>query len=83
MPCTFNNWSTAHNNFLKTTGIAHFTRHDLRRTYSTVMAEWTPPHILSRLLAHSEGGVTSIYNRYAYIHEMRPAILPYEAGLPH
>ena len=81
MPCTFNNWSTAHTNFLKASGIPHFTRHDLRRTYSTVMAEWTPPHVLSRLLAHAEGGVLPIYNRYAYITEMRQAVLTYERWL--
>ncbi len=48
MPCAFKNWSTAHTSFLKATGLPHFTRHDLRRSWSTVMAEWTPPHLLSR-----------------------------------
>jgi integrase len=67
MPCTFSNWSTAHTRFLAVSGINHFTRHDLRRTYATVMAEWTPPHLLSRLLAHAEGGVLPIYNRYMYL----------------
>ena len=57
LPCTFNNWSNSHAKFLKGSGLDHFTRHDLRRTYSTIMAEWTPPHLLSRLLAHAEAGV--------------------------
>ena len=78
MPCAFNNWSTAHTSFLKDTGLPHFTRHDLRRSWSTVMAEWTPPHLLSRLLAHAEGGVLPIYNRYQYLTEMRDAILAFE-----
>jgi integrase len=78
MPCAFNNWSTAHTSFLKATGLPHFTRHDLRRSWSTVMAEWTPPHLLSRLLAHAEGGVLPIYNRYQYLTEMRDAILAFE-----
>ncbi len=45
------------------------------------MAEWTPPHLLSRLLAHAEGGVLPIYNRYAYLAEMREAVLTYERWL--
>jgi integrase len=78
MPCTFNNWSMAHTSFLTATKIPHFTRHDIRRSYATVMAEWTPPHLLSRLLAHAEGGVLPIYNRYQYFSEMREAILAFE-----
>jgi integrase len=80
-PCGFNNWSTAHTSFLKTAGLAHFTRHDLRRTYSTATAEWTLPHVLSRLLAHAEGGVLPIYNRYAYLAEMREAVLKWDEYL--
>jgi integrase len=80
-PCPFTNWSTAHTNFLKATGLPHFTRHDIRRSYATHMAEWTPPHVLSRLLAHAEGGVLPIYNRYRYIAEMREAVLTYERWL--
>ena len=78
LPCTFNNWSNSHAKFLKGSGLDHFTRHDLRRTYSTIMAEWTPPHLLSRLLAHAEAGVLPVYNRYAYRAELREAVLTYE-----
>jgi integrase len=81
IPLTFNNWSNSHTAFLKATELAHFTRHDLRRSYSTVMAEWTPPHLLSRLLAHAEGGVLPVYNRYAYRAELREAVLTYERWL--
>jgi integrase len=81
MPCTFNNWSTAHTRFLAVSGIKHFTRHDLRRTYATVMAEWTPPHLLSRLLAHAQSGVLPVYNRYQYLAEMREAALTFERWL--
>ena len=44
----------------------------------TVMAEWTPPHLLSRLLAHAEGGVLPIYVRYQYLTEMREVVLAFE-----
>jgi integrase len=84
LPCTFNNWSNAHVDFLKVSGIAHFTRHDLRRSYSTIMAQWTPPHVLERFLAHTKGqisGVAAIYNRHSYMDEMREAVLTYERWL--
>jgi integrase len=84
IPLTFNNWSRSHSAFLKDTRLAHFTRHDIRRSYATIMAQWTPPHVLDRLLAHTRGqisGVSAIYNRHAYIAEMREAILTYERWL--
>jgi integrase len=81
MPCAFNNWSTAHTTFLKASGLAHFTRHDIRRSYATAMAAWTPPHLLSRLLAHAEAGVLPVYNRYAYRAELREAVLTFEHWL--
>jgi integrase len=81
MPCTFNNWSDAHKAFLKASGLTHFTRHDLRRSWATVMAEWTPPHLLSSLLAHAEAGVLPVYNRYAYRAEKAEAIQRFEAYL--
>jgi integrase len=81
VPCTFTNWSNAHRAYLTGSGLAHHTRHDLRRSYSTVMAEWTPPHLLSRLLAHAQPGVLPVYNRYAYLTEMREAVLTFESWL--
>jgi integrase len=84
IPMTFNNWARSHNAFLKATGLSHFRRHDLRRTYATIMAQWTPPHVLDRLLAHTRGqisGVAAIYNRHAYLTEMREAVLNFERWL--
>jgi integrase len=81
IPLTFNNYSNSHSAFLKATKLPHFTRHDLRRSYATVMAEWTAPHVLDRLLAHTRGqisGVAAIYNRHAYLSEMREAVLTFE-----
>ena len=81
MPCTFTSWSKEHASLLKATGLPHFTRHDIRRSWASAMAEWTPPHLLSRLLAHAEGGVLPIYNRYQYLSEMREAVLTFERWL--
>jgi integrase len=83
-PCTFNNWSTAHSLLLRDTGLEHFTRHDLRRVYATVMARWTLPHVLQCLLAHRTGpisGIHAIYNRHTYWDEMNSASLQLEEFL--
>lgn len=81
----FNNYGNAHNGFLRHCGIAHFTRHDLRRTYSTGLARLgVPPHVIERLLDHSTGtisGVAATYNRYSFMPEMRQAVDRWEAHL--
>jgi integrase len=52
-----------------------FVAHDLRRTATTFMARMgVLPHILGRVLNHSDGSVTSIYNRYDYEKEKREAL---------
>jgi integrase len=51
-----------------------FTSHDLRRTVATRLAESLGDQgdkVVRRVLGHSDGGVTAIYNRYAYVREMR------------
>lgn len=74
-----------HTTFLKESGIAHFTRHDLRRTYATHMAQLgIAPHIIERLLDHQGGtisGVAAIYNRHHFLAEMRLAVEAFEAHL--
>ncbi|MBV8739607.1 MAG: integrase arm-type DNA-binding domain-containing protein [Alphaproteobacteria bacterium] len=83
----YNNFSNDHRAFLKLSSVTHFTRHDLRRTYSTIHASiGTPPHITERLLAHkngteSGGPIAKIYNRYQYRAEMRAAVEAYEEWL--
>ena len=66
-------------------GVSNWTLHDLRRTFSTIHAAiGTPPHITERLLNHASGvlsGVAAIYNRHAYMDEMRAAIAKYEGHL--
>lgn len=49
--------------------------HDLRRTASTLMAATgVPEKLIPRILGHQDGTVTAIYNRYAYVREMRAAL---------
>jgi integrase len=63
---------------LKDTGLAHFTLHDLRRTYATLHAKMgTPVHVSERLLNHVSGtisGVAAVYNRHSYQEEMQVAV---------
>lgn len=54
-----------------------FTSHDLRRTVATRIAEVLGENgdkLVKRVLGHSDGSVTSIYNRYAYVREMRQVL---------
>jgi integrase len=51
-----------------------FTSHDLRRTVATRLAEALGEEgdkLIKRVLGHSDGSVTAIYNRYGYVREMR------------
>ena len=82
----WNGWSNGKKRIDRFVDIPHWTIHDLRRTYSTIMAEiGTPIHITERLLNHASGtttsGVIGIYNRYSYMDEMRTAQLSYEKCL--
>ena len=56
--------------------IAHFTPHDLRRTAATHMTDSGIPRNpdLSRVLNHSENGVTAVYDRYSYDKEKKLAL---------
>ena len=78
----FNNWSNSHRVLLRETGLAHFTRHDLRRTTATLLARLrVAPHIIEQLIAHRSGvisGVSAIYNRFEYFEEQRDALLRLE-----
>jgi integrase len=67
------------------TGTSGFSLHDLRRTFSTRMAELgTPIVVTEKLINHVSGthtGVQAIYNRYSYLKEQREAVLLYEQYL--
>ena len=59
-------------------GVSGWTFHDLRRTAATGMARLeVPPHVVERVLNHVSGtfaGVAGIYNRFAYLPEMRKGL---------
>ena len=69
-----------------TDGVDGWTLHDLRRTFATRLAEMkVEPHIVERLLNHKLGSISNktggivsavaeVYNRAAYMSEMRDAI---------
>ena len=65
--------------------IAHWTLHDLRRTFATNLAALgTPIHVTEKLLNHvsgTTGGLVGIYQRHAYADEMREAITAWEVRL--
>jgi integrase len=74
-------------------GVPGWTLHDLRRTFATRLAELkVAPHVVERLLNHKMGGITNktggivsavaeVYNRAAYLPEMREAIALWEQYL--
>ena len=54
-----------------------FSSHDLRRSVATRLGEALGDEgekLVKRVLGHSDGSVTAIYNRYAYVREMRRAL---------
>jgi integrase len=60
------------------------TSHTLRRTVATRFAEILGDEgdkLIKRVLGHSDGSVTAIYNRYGYVREMRRALEAWAAEL--
>jgi integrase len=56
-------------------GVADFTPHDLRRTAASHMTSIGVPRlVVSKLLNHTERGVTAVYDRYGYDREKREAL---------
>ena len=83
---SFNGWSRAKRDFDTTLeNVEPYTLHDIRRTFSSMLAkQGTPIHVTERLLNHASGtisGVAAIYNRHSYIDEMRAATERLEACL--
>ncbi len=82
----FNGWGKPKAALDKACGVIDWTLHDLRRTYSSTMAALGVPQVVvEKLLNHVSGGtlspIASVYNRHAYMNEMREAVLRYEAYL--
>jgi integrase len=71
---------TAVQSRLKRAGL-NWTPHDLRRTFATRVAEFTPPHVVEKLLNHSMQGVAAIYNRHDYREERISATKSWSAAL--
>ncbi|MDJ0977265.1 MAG: site-specific integrase [Erythrobacter sp.] len=79
----FNGWGKCKQVFDgKLTGVEPYVLHDLRRTYSSTMAQLgTPIHVTEKLLNHVSGtisGVAAVYNRHSYLDEMREAVSSYD-----
>jgi integrase len=81
----FNGWSKCKAALDKRANIAPWTLHDLRRTFAIDLAQMgVAPHIVERLINHVTGtisGVAAIYNRHAYMDEMREVIVAWEKRL--
>lgn len=81
----FNGWGKSKINFDEPFYVAPYTLHDLRRTYSSKMAELgTLLHVTEKLLNHISGsisGIAAVYNRYSYMEEMREAVENYDRFL--
>src|SRR6185437_1871623 len=61
-----------------------FSSHDLGRTVATRLAESlgdAGDKLVKRVLGHSDGSVTAIYNRYGYVKEMRKALEQWASDL--
>jgi integrase len=81
----FSGWSKSKPKLDRLCGAEHWTLHDLRRTFATQLAGLgVAPHVIERLLNHASGrisGVAAVYNRYAYLTEMREAVSRFETKL--
>jgi integrase len=81
----FNGWPKCKVEFDRKCGVADWTIHDVRRTVATNLAALSvPPHVTERILNHVSGtvsGVAAIYNRHAYLDEMREAFAAWEKHL--
>jgi integrase len=81
----FSGYSPSKAHLNKKAPIPPWTLHDLRRTMDTNLASIkTPLEVTEKLLNHVSGklsGVAAIYNRYAYLDEMREALNRWESHL--
>jgi integrase len=79
---TINGWSKLKPAFDRACPLAAWTLHDLRRTTATNLAALgVPVHVTEKLLNHvsgTMGGIVAVYQRHAYLNEMREAIAKLE-----
>jgi integrase len=70
-----------HNN-LSRIGIDNATPHDLRRTAASHMTEMGIPRlVVSKVLGHSDGSITAIYDRFEYWPQKKQALDAWSARL--
>jgi integrase len=71
-------WSKTGLSFIASSGIPHWTLHDLRRTYASGMQRLgVRVEITEKLLNHASGsfaGIVAVYQRHSYAAEMREAV---------
>ncbi len=82
----FSAWSKNKTALDRHSSVSDWVLHDLRRTFSTKMAEWqiAEPHVIERILNHVTGSMSplaKIYNRHSYLPQMRKALQLYEKHL--
>jgi len=83
----FNGWGKCKDVLDTACGVSDWTLHDLRRTFATNMAALgVRIEVTEKLLNHisgSFGGIVGVYQRHAYMDEMRTAVAAWEARLAH
>jgi integrase len=75
----FFGWGAAKARLDAKIGLAPWTVHDIRRSFSTHAHEVVgiEPHIIERLLNHSRKGVSGVYDRGLYLEQRRAALCKY------
>jgi len=79
----FDDFSKQKTRIDRLSSVSGWTLHDLRRTAATNLARLgTAPHVVEQILNHRSGtlsGVAGIYNRFAYLEEMRSGLQEWQA----
>ena len=71
----FKSTKAARKHLSQMTGVGGWTAHDLRRTARTIMSRLKiKHHIRERILNHSQGGVSGVYDKYDYLEEKRAGL---------
>lgn len=81
---SFSGWSKSKRRMDKAINVHNWVLHDLRRYFSSTMAQLgVPLHVTEHILDHRSQitGVAEIYNRYSFLPEMREALETYEAHI--
>jgi integrase len=81
----FDGWSKSKPRFDARCPLAHWTLHDLRRTFATNLAALgVPVHVTEKALNHvsgTTGGIVAVYQRHTYEREIREAMAAWASYL--